>query len=60
MKDCGNPMTSKMVDWKIQTDLTSVKAIQYDAVAEFLDCFYTSRKAWIFNQPLDYYSSMIE
>ena len=52
MKDCGNPMTSKMVDWKIQTDLTSVIAIQYDAVAEFLDCFYTSRKAWIFNQPL--------
>ena len=32
--DCGNPMTSKMVDWKIQTNLTRVKSIQYDAVGE--------------------------
>ena len=30
--DCGNPMTSKMVDWKIHTDLTCVETIQYDAV----------------------------
>ena len=44
-------MTSKMVDWKIQTDLTRVKTIQYDAVGGVLDCFYTSEEAWIFNPP---------
>ena len=27
--ECGNPMTSKMVDWKIQTDLIHVKTIQW-------------------------------
>ena len=57
MKDCGNPMTSKMVDWKIQNDLTSVKAIQYDAMGGVLDYIYTSREAWIFKpqllKPLD-------
>ena len=37
--DCGNPVTSKMVDWKIQTDLTRVKTIQYDAIGGVLDCF---------------------
>ena len=28
----GNPRTSKMVDWKIQTHFTSVKTIQYDVI----------------------------
>jgi hypothetical protein len=51
--DCGNPITSKiMMDWKIQTDLTRVTTIQYDAVGKVLDCFYTSEEAWIF-KPLD-------
>ncbi len=45
---CGNPMTSKLVDWKIHTDLTRVKTIQYDAVGGVLDCVYTSEEAWIF------------
>ena len=49
--DCGNPMTSKKVDWKIQTDLTLIKTIQYDAIGKVLDCFYTSGEAWIFNPP---------
>ena len=34
-------MISKMLDWKIQLDLTHVKTIQYDAVGRVLDCFYT-------------------
>ena len=50
-------MTSKMVDFSIQTDLMNVKTIQYDAVVGVLDCFYTSEEAWIFNplflDPLD-------
>ena len=54
---CGNPMTSKMVDWKIQTDFTRVKTIQYDAVVGVLDWFYKSDEVWIFNptflKPLD-------
>ena len=37
MKDCGNPMTSKMVDWKMQTDLTSIKSMQYAALGKVLD-----------------------
>ena len=45
------PMTSKIVDWKIQTDLTHVKPIQYDAVGGLLDCFYTIQEAWIINPP---------
>ena len=49
--DCGNPMSSKIVNWKIQTDLTHVKTIQYDAVGKVLDCFYTSEEACIFNFP---------
>ena len=44
-------MTSKMVDWKIHTDLTGVKTIQYDAVGGVLDCSYTSEEAWIINPP---------
>ena len=32
VQDCGNPITSKIVDWKIQTDLTRVKTIQYNTV----------------------------
>ena len=66
MKDCGNPMTSKMVDWKIQTDHTCVKTIQYDAVGGVLDCFYTSDN-WVgldfqstIFKPLNYHSSMME
>ena len=39
VKECGNQMTSKMVDWKIQTDLTHVKTIQYYAVGGILDFF---------------------
>ena len=27
--DCGNQMTSIILDWKIQTDVTHVKTIQY-------------------------------
>ena len=49
--DCGNPMTSKMVDWKIHTNLRPIKTIQYDAVGGVLDCFYTSEEDWIFNPP---------
>ena len=48
---CGNPMTLKMVDRKIQTDLTRVKTIQNSAYGIVLDCFYTSEEAWIFNIP---------
>ena len=63
-EECGNPMTSKIVDWKIQTNLTHVKTIQYDAVGGILDCFYTCEEAWIFNplilKSLDYHSSMVE
>ena len=33
---------------KMQTDLTRVKTIQYDAVGGVLDCFYKSEEAWIF------------
>ena len=40
--DWSNPMTSNMLDRKIQSDLTRVKTIQYDAVGGVLDCFYTS------------------
>ena len=49
MVNYGNPMTSKMVDAKILTDLMRVKTIQYDVVGGVLDCFYTSEEAWIFN-----------
>ena len=45
-------MTSKMLDCKIQPNLTRVKTIQYDAVDGVLDCFYTSEVAWIFNPTL--------
>jgi hypothetical protein len=45
-------MPSKMVDRKIQIDLTSVKTIQYEAVDGVLYCFYTNEEAWIFNPPL--------
>ena len=34
----GNPMTWKVLDWKIQYDLTSGKTIQYEAVGRVLDC----------------------
>ena len=59
-----NPMTSKMVDWKIQNNITRVKIIQYDVVGGVLDYFYTSEEAWIFNppflKPLDYHSTILE
>lgn len=42
-------MDSKMVDLKIQTDLTRVKTIQLDTVSGVLDYFYTSEEKWIFN-----------
>ena len=42
-------MTSKMLDWKIQHDLTHVKTIPYDAAGGVLNCFYTSEKALFFN-----------
>ena len=48
--DCSNPRTSKMLDGKIQTDLTHVKTIQYDTVGRVLDCFYTNEEAWFFHQ----------
>ena len=44
-------MTSKIVDWKIQTDLAHVKTIQYDAVDGVLDFFYTSEEDGFFNPP---------
>ena len=34
-------MTSKMLDWKIQTDLTHVKTIQNNALGGAMDCLYT-------------------
>jgi hypothetical protein len=37
-------MTSKMVGWKIQSDLTRVKTIQYFTIGQVLDCFYTSEE----------------
>ena len=39
----GNPMTSKMLDWKIQPNLTPVKTIKHDAVGRVLDCFLHKR-----------------
>ena len=50
-------VTSKIVVWKLQTNLTHVETIQYDTVGGVLDCLYTSEEAWIFNpsvlKPLD-------
>ena len=39
MMDWGNLMTSKMLDWKIHTNLTSFKTIQRNAVSWVLDSF---------------------
>ena len=44
-------MTLKMADWKIRTDLSHVKTIQYDAISGLLDCFYTNEDIWNFNLP---------
>ena len=44
--NCGKQMTSKMVDWKIHTDLTLVKQSNMTVYDGVLDCFYTSEKAW--------------
>ena len=41
----GCHVTRTYMDWKIQTDLTCVKTIQYDAVGGVLDCFYTCEEA---------------
>ena len=48
MLDWGNPMTSKILDWKTHTNLTSFKTIQSNAVSWGLDSFNISEEARIF------------
>jgi hypothetical protein len=37
-------MTLKMLDWKIQTDLTSIKTIQYNALGRVLSAVKPNQK----------------
>ena len=57
--DWENPIITKMLDRKIQTDKMSVKTSQYGKV---LDCFNKSEGVWIFNptflESIDSYSNM--